>query len=87
MILTISEAFNPYVLLDTIQTEKENNEIENLYLKELIEKIDTGIEPMQIKANLKDLVYQLIQDYFARGIKVGVQMYVALMENLDEEEL
>lgn len=57
MILTISEAFNSYVLLDTIQTEKENNEIENLYLKELIEKIDADIELVQIKANLENPVY------------------------------
>ena len=40
---------------------------------------------MQFKTNFENLMVQIIHDTFARGMKVGAQMYVALMKSLEEE--
>lgn len=76
----------PYELLELLQNEEENGKIENRDIQELINNVESGSEAVQIKRVLEDLIVRISQNYFAKGMKVGAQMYVALMENLEEEE-
>jgi len=76
----------PYGLLELLQNEEENGKIENRDIQELINNVESGSEAVQIKRVLEDLIVRISQNYFAKGMKVGAQMYVALMENLEEEE-
>lgn len=55
-------------------------------MSELVQKIDEGKDSQHIKNDLEDLIGELTTDYFARGVQYGAQLYVAMMESVEDEE-
>ncbi|MDY3013526.1 MAG: hypothetical protein SOR93_19995 [Clostridiales Family XIII bacterium] len=78
---------NPYSLLQyTLQNEKLCLSLQRKFMAKLIEKIENGGDSQQIKNVLEDLICELTTDYFAKGVQYGVQLYVAMMGNVEDED-
>ena len=77
---------NPYSLLYTLQNEKSCLSLQKKFMEELIEKIENGEDSQHIKNDLEDLIWELTTDYFARGVQYGAQLYVAMMESVEDED-
>ena len=77
---------DPYMLLYSLQNEKSCVSLQKKFLSDLIQKIEDGEEPQCIKNDLEDLLWEITTDYFARGVQYGAQLYVAMMESVEDEE-
>jgi len=77
---------NPYSLLYTLQNEESCLSLQKQFMSELVQKIDEGKDSQHIKNDLEDLIWELATDYFARGVQYGAQLYVAMMESVEDEE-
>lgn len=60
--------------------------LQKQFMSELVQKIDEGKDSQHIKNDLEDLIGELTTDYFARGVQYGAQLYVAMMESVEDEE-
>lgn len=77
---------DPYMLLYSLQNEKPCLSLQKKFLSDLIQKIETGEDSQCIKNDLEDLIWEITTDYFARGVQYGAQLYVAMMESVEDEE-